>query len=81
MAVPGRDAGARPVRPRPLAGCARGVSGGQPRLGAPLGLVSAYQADLANGSCYLAMLGDPEQPPSGAVLEAAGLFISYLFHT
>jgi hypothetical protein len=49
--------------------------------GAPLGLLSAYQADLANGTCYLGVLGDGMQEAAGLVLEGALLFVTYLFHT
>jgi RimJ/RimL family protein N-acetyltransferase len=49
--------------------------------GAPVGLVSAYQADLANRTCYVALLGDKAHDASGLMLEGALLFVSYLFHT
>jgi len=49
--------------------------------GAPVGLVSAYQADLANRTCYVALLGDKAHDASGLLLESALLFVTYLFHT
>jgi RimJ/RimL family protein N-acetyltransferase len=49
--------------------------------GAPVGLLSAYQADLANRTCYVALLGDRTHDASGLMLEAALLFVTYLFHT
>jgi RimJ/RimL family protein N-acetyltransferase len=53
----------------------------QVATGQPVGMLSAYQADLANGTCYLALLGDPTEDPSGMMLEGALLFVTYLFHT
>lgn len=44
----------------------------------PLGLVVAYQADLANGFAYIAVLTDPGRPTLAGP-EAANLFIEYLF--
>ena len=49
--------------------------------GAPVGLVSAYQADLANRTCYVALLGERTHDASGLLLEGALLFVTYLFHT
>ena len=49
--------------------------------GQPVGLVSAYQADLANRTCYVALLGDKAHDASGLMLEGALLFVTYLFHT
>jgi len=49
--------------------------------GRPVGLVSAYQADLANRTCYVALLGDKAHDASGLLLESALLFVTYLFHT
>ncbi len=49
--------------------------------GVPVGLQTAYQADLANRTCYFALLGDMSGPSSGLMLEGALLFVTYLFHT
>ncbi len=49
--------------------------------GQSVGLVTAYQADLANGTGYVALLGDRAFDASGLMPEAALLFVSYLLHT
>jgi RimJ/RimL family protein N-acetyltransferase len=49
--------------------------------GEPVGLLVAYQADLANRTCYFALLGDLDGSDPGLMLEGALLFITYLFHT
>jgi RimJ/RimL family protein N-acetyltransferase len=49
--------------------------------GQPVGLQTAYQADLANRTCYLAMMADQIHTGSGLLLEGALLFVDYLFST
>ena len=49
--------------------------------GEPVGLLSAYQADLANRTCYFGVLGDVTEDASGLMLEGTLLFLTYLFHT
>ena len=49
--------------------------------GAPVGLVSAYQADLANRTGYVALLGDKGHDASGLMLESALVFVTHLFRT
>jgi RimJ/RimL family protein N-acetyltransferase len=47
--------------------------------GEPMGLLTAYNADLRSGSCYVALVQDPQFRHSGALLVGAGLFLNELF--
>ena len=51
------------------------------RDGRPLGLVVAYGADLANRTVRFGIVLDPQFHSVGWPLEAAALFIDYLFET
>jgi RimJ/RimL family protein N-acetyltransferase len=50
------------------------------RSGEPIGLISAYNADLRNGFAYLAMIVSPEAAGGLFTFDASVLFINYLFY-
>lgn len=47
--------------------------------GERVGHVTSYDANERNGFCHIAMLTDPAVQGSGWILEAASLFVNYLF--
>lgn len=47
--------------------------------GEPMGLITAYNADLRNGTCYLAMIVQDRPGASLGSLDALALFLNYLF--
>jgi RimJ/RimL family protein N-acetyltransferase len=47
--------------------------------GEPLGLITAYNADMGNGTCYLAMIVQGRKEVSLWSLDALALFLNYLF--
>lgn len=47
--------------------------------GAPIGLVSAYDADFATGTAFVSLLVDEHVRGQGWPLEAAALFVNHLF--
>lgn len=49
--------------------------------GSPIGLVVAYNAQLAHGFAWIAIVIDPRIRASGWPLEAGLLFVNYLFQT
>jgi len=49
------------------------------RLGVPVGLVSAYRANIVDGHAYIGVVLDPALRGSGWPLEGLLLFIQYLF--
>lgn len=49
--------------------------------GEPVGFVNAHNADLANGFCYIAMVGHPKFERTALVMDGMALFLNYLFST
>jgi RimJ/RimL family protein N-acetyltransferase len=50
------------------------------RSGEPVGLITAYNADLRNGFAYLAMVVAPEAAGGLLTFDASVLFINYVFY-
>jgi RimJ/RimL family protein N-acetyltransferase len=49
--------------------------------GEPVGLVACYNADFRHSYAYLAMIVAPQYEANGWPLEAAGVFLTYIFET